>query len=105
MAGVRQAFEQMVAEWPEITSKLLFGVLAYQARGTTFAALITGSMALTRLNEEQREALEAQYPVRPFRAGKKTIKQWATLPITDSLELEEYLPFIEQSYRNALEQE
>lgn len=105
MAGVRQAFEEIVLSWPEVTQKQMFGCPGYRAGGTLFAVLITGGLALTKLDEEQRAALASQEAVRPFRAGERMIQKWPVLSLTDSLELEGYLPFVEQSYRNALAEE
>jgi hypothetical protein len=104
MGGVRQALEEALSQWPRVTTAKKFGCPGYRAGGTLFAVLVTGGVALTQLNEEQRKALETQHAVRPFRAGGRMIQEWAVVPVTDSLQIQALLPFVEQSYRNALGQ-
>lgn len=104
MGGVRQALEEALSQWPRVTTAKKFGCPGYRAGGTLFVVLVTGGVALTQLNEEQREALEAQYAVRPFHARGRMIQEWAVVPVSDSLQMQGLLPFVEQSYRNALGQ-
>ena len=101
MAGVRQAFEEMVLAWPEVEKRIMFGCPAYRANGTIFAALITGGLVLTRLKPAERDALNEEYAVRPFEANGRLMKRWDVVHISDPLEFDELEPFIKQSYQNA----
>lgn len=104
MGGVRQALEETLSQWPQVTTVTTFGCPGYRAGETLFVALVTGGVVLTQLNEDQRAALATQYAVRPFRAGGRMIQEWVVVPVTDSLQVQALLPLVEQSYRNALGQ-
>ena len=101
MAGVRQAFEEMVLAWPDVEKRTMFGCPAYRANGTIFAALITSGLVLTRLNPTERERLNEAYAVRPFKANGRLMKRWDVVHISDSLDFDELEPFIKMSYQNA----
>ena len=104
MAGVRDVFEAQVMAWPGVTGRVMFGCPAYRADGTIFALLITGGLALTRLDDQQQAALAEQFAVRPFVTDDRVIKKWAVVPIRGSTDLDELWPSVRQSYKNALEE-
>lgn len=103
MGGIRQTFEAEILSWPQVEKKTVYGCPAYAAGDALFALLVTGGVALTQLDPSQREALEKEHPVRPFRAGERLVQGWAVVPLTDSLQIPQYFPYVRQSYRNALE--
>lgn len=105
MGGIRQTFEEVVLSWPQVEKKVVYGCPGYVVAEALFALLVTGGVALTQLDPSQREALEKGHPVRPFRAGDRLVQEWAVVPVTDSLELHQYFPYIRQSYQKVLEQE
>ncbi len=43
----RLRFEEEVLDWPEVTTKKMFGCPGYQAAGTLFAILITRGLVMT----------------------------------------------------------
>ena len=105
MGGIRHTLEAEVLAWPQVEKKEAYGCPGYAAGESLFALLVTAGVALTQLDPSQREALEREHPVRPFRAGDRLLQGWAVVPLTDSLEVRQYFPYIRQSYQNALERE
>ena len=45
--GLREKFEAIVLQWPDVEKKMLFGSPWYTTRGTSFAMLVTGGFILT----------------------------------------------------------
>ena len=75
-AGLREAFDALVGGWEEdVSTVTMFGCPCYRANGKVFAALTTDAVALTRLPEDVRAALEAERETEPFDRG------WYAAPV------------------------
>jgi len=98
---LRTAFEGEVLNWPEVTTKKMFGCPCYQARGKLFAFLVTHGIVITQLAGPDREALSKRYPTSAFRAGKKTVPRWVRLSLKKSRDLDGLIPFVRKSYEAA----
>ena len=101
-ASLKAAFEETIAGWSEVSTETMFGCPSYRARETIFAVLNTDSVALTRLPEEDREAVEAAFEAGPFEAGGRTISKWVQVFVEDPAALEDLESYIEASYEAAL---
>lgn len=99
---LKAAFEETIAGWPEVSTETMFGCPSYRAGETIFAVLNTDSVALTRLPEEDREAVEAAFEAGPFDAGGRTISKWVQVFVEDPAALDDLEPYIEASYESAL---
>ena len=98
---LRIAFEGEVLNWPEVSTKKMFGCPCYQARGKLFAFLVTSGIVITQLAGTDREALSKRYPTSAFRAGKKTVPRWVRLSLKKSRDLDGLIPFVRKSYEAA----
>ena len=98
---LREALEAKILTWPYVTSKKMMGCPCYLAKGKMFAGLVTRGIVITKLSQEEREILNKKHPVKPFKAGDRTIKSWAHLTI-DPDEIEEIMPYVKISYEAAL---
>lgn len=98
---LREALEAKILTWPYVTSKKMMGCPCYLAKGKMFVGLVTGGIVITKLNQEEREMLNKNHPIKPFKAGDRTIKSWAHLMI-DPDEIEGIMPYVKISYKAAL---
>jgi len=99
---LRTVFEGEVLNWPEVSTKKMFGCPCYQARGKLFAFLVTNGIVITQLADTNREALSKRYPTSAFRAGKKTVPRWVRLSLKRQKDLDQLIPFVRKSYNAAL---
>ena len=100
---LRVALEREILGWNHVSTKKMFGCPCYQAKGMLFVFLVTKGIVITQLQTADRIELSNQQQTTFFQAGKKTIKNWLKLPIENIEELDEVIPFIRKSYREALQ--
>ena len=98
---LRTAFEGEVLNWPEVSTKKMFGCPCYQARGKLFVFLVTNGIVITQLAGTDRDALSKRYPTSAFRAGKKTVPRWVRLSMESAKDLNRLIPFVRKSYESA----
>lgn len=93
VGDLRAVLDRTTENWPGVAHTTMFGCPSYTADGTLFAVLSTQGVAFTRLPSPDREHLAADYPVRPFEAGERTVDAWAVLPpeAAAACDLERYL--------------
>ena len=97
MAPVRKALEASVLNWPGVAPKEMMGCLVY-SRGTKFFAfLVTHGLVITKLSEEDREAL-AEDGGKPFTMAGRTTAKWVQLPVKTAEDLRPLLPHVRASY-------
>lgn len=104
MKALREIFEKEVLQWPEITTKKMFGCPCYKANDKLFAFLVTGGIVLTRLSDAERNKISKRYKSTPFQAGKKTMKAWVQTPVKEIEDLSEMMPYVKKSYKAALKE-
>ena len=103
-APVQAALDALVADWSEVTERVMFGCPSYLAAGTPFAVLVTGGLALTRLPDAARTDLETDFETCPFQAGDRTISRWVQVTVDDPATVADLEPFVRASYETALVQ-
>jgi|AntRauTorcE11898_2_1112593.scaffolds.fasta_scaffold02808_7 hypothetical protein len=101
-ADLRETFDHVVAGWPDVSSKTMFGCPSYQAEGTLFAVLVTGGVALTRLPADERATVEREFETGPFQAGDRTVTKWVQVAVDDPETLDALVPYVRASYETAL---
>ena len=99
--ALKDAFEQLVLDWPGVTPKTMFGCPSYLANGTLFAVLVSEGVALTRLPNGHSEELETSFDTRPFKAGARTVKKWIQVVLDDPSDLDSLRPYVRASYESA----
>jgi len=103
MKDLRLAFEDKVLKWDQIDTKKMFGCPCYQANGKLFVFLVTKGIVITQLDDEDKNSLLQQFSTTPFTAGKKTVQNWARVPINSKKDLDKILPFVKKSYKRSLQ--
>jgi len=102
MAGLREAFEADVMLMPEVTSRKMMGCPCYMAGGKMFATLMDDAVVLTKLDEGDRDRLEADFGAGPFTHGAKVMSRWSKVPVSGEADLEALMPFVQRSHEAAL---
>lgn len=98
---LRERFEEVVLQWPDVERTTLFGSPSYTTRGTSFAMLVDGGFILTRLDEDRKAALLAGPDADYFVGHGRVIRKWVLVRIRDPAEIGRYVSFIEASYAAA----
>ena len=99
---LRLAFEEKVLQWPQVTTKKMFGCPCYQGDGKLFAFLVTNGIVITQLPQTDRESLSRYHQTTFFQAGKKAIRNWIRLSTGNKENLDGIMPFVRKSYEAAL---
>lgn len=68
---------------------------------TGCAFVVTDGVVITKLGEEDREALVAGHGGEPFTAGAKTMRKWVRTSVASDEDIVRVLPFIHRSYEAA----
>ncbi|WP_287582812.1 TfoX/Sxy family protein [Candidatus Borrarchaeum sp.] len=104
MKDLRLAFEEKVLKWKQIDIKKMFGCPCYQSNGKLFVFLVTKGIVITKLDKKEKEILSQQFSTTPFKAGKKTVHNWARIPINRKKDLDQIMPFVRKSYDRAIQE-
>ncbi len=102
MDNLRLEFESRVLSWPHVTTRFMFGCLAYLARGKLFAFLVDESVVITRLDEDSRQRLAAGHEAFAFRSKGKSIGGWIQVAVADESDLNGLTPYLRRSYEKTL---
>jgi hypothetical protein len=96
--NLRLAFEEGVLSWPEVSTKKMFGCPCYKVKNKLFAFFVTKGIVITQLTQAEREKLSRLYHATPFRAGKKTVRNWVRVSLADVRDLTRIMPYVQRSY-------
>lgn len=102
--ALREAFEEIVLQWPGVTKRKLFGSPSYVTAGTSFALLVDGGIILTRLDEGTRAVLLAEPGTSLFIGHGRVVKRWVLVEIRATAGIDRFVPFVRASYEGAREQ-
>lgn len=97
---IRLAFEEHVLNWAGVTKKKMFGCPCYKVDDKLFAFLVTKGVVITKLDENEREAITNQFHTTSFQAGKKIVKNWTRIPTEYKSDIDKIMPFVKKSYNN-----
>jgi hypothetical protein len=75
------AVDELVAGWPGVSRKTMFGCPSYVADGVLFAVVSEQGLSLTRLSDAERAKLARSLSVEPFEARGRLVRKWATVGI------------------------
>jgi hypothetical protein len=98
MAKTREAFEKSVLRWRGVRSKEMMGCLTYFRGSKFFAFLVTNGIVLTRLPEDQRDALVKRMKGRPFVMAGRKVSTWIKVPLKKPGDTRLVLPYVRESY-------
>ncbi len=102
MAPIREAFEADVLLMPEVNARKMMGCPCYMAGGKMFATLMDDALVLTKLDEGDRDRLEADFGAGPFTHGTKVMAKWSKVPVRVEGDLGPLMPFVQRSYEAAM---
>lgn len=78
----------------------MFGCPCYLVNGKMFAGMVTKGIVIPRLSTQERDELGSVLEIKPFVAGKRTMKNWVRVDLAPK-ELK-ILPYVKKSYERTL---
>jgi TfoX/Sxy family transcriptional regulator of competence genes len=101
MDPIKEALEADVLLFPEVNPRKMMGCPCYMAGNKMFATIVDDAIVITKLGEEDREALMADHDAGPFTHGTKVMSKWMKVPIEKEDDLDVILPYVVKSYEAA----
>ena len=101
MQNLRLKLEKEILNWPNVTTKKMYGCPCFKNKEKLFAFLVTDGIVLTKVSEQDKMKLSKEFNIKPFQAATRTMKSWPQIPFNDSSVLEKIIPFIENSYNQS----
>ena len=102
---LRKSLEHEILQWPDVSSRLMFGCPAYLVSGRLFAFLVNEGVVVTQLSKRQRSHARQLFDTEPFQIDEKPISRWLCLSVpegeTTHSDLHRLLRFIRYSYESA----
>ena len=98
---IRLALESEVLHWGRVSFRKMFGCPCYKVNEKLFVFLVTKGIVFTHLNEIDRAEMSLIFKTAPFKAGRKDIKTWSQVSVSNVKELEGLMPFVRKSYQEA----
>jgi hypothetical protein len=100
--GIQAALDELVRDWPDVTTGKMFGSRAYRAKGVLFAMIGGEGVILTKLGPDQRETAAAEGRAHAFVGHGKEIPAWIEFPVEDAAGVAPMAPMVRHAYENAL---
>jgi len=103
LAPRQAAVDEVVASWPDVKAKQVFGHRGYVRGGTMFAFLADEGVSVRTFSAEQSAELYARDGVVPFvyRPGME-MAAWPVLPLRSDAELDDALTAVRRAYEGAI---
>lgn len=97
----QEAVEAIILQWPNVTTRKMFGCPAYMVNHRLFAFLVNEGIVLTQLRQHQRAILSEDFPIQPFLAGERKIMHWTQVTFANVQKLPRIMTFVRKSYEEA----
>ena len=101
MHDLRLRIEKEILNWPNVTTKKMYGCPCYKNKEKLFAFLVTDGIVLTKVSGQDRIQLSKEFEIKPFQAGKRKVKKWPQISIDVTTDMEKIIPFIKTSYKES----
>ena len=101
MKNIRLKIEKELLEWPNVTTKKMYGCPCYKYKEKLFAFLVTDGIVLTKASEQDKIKLSKEFKIKPFQAATRIMKGWPQIPVDESSDLKKIIPFIKNSYNQS----
>ena len=98
MENFRLRIEKEILNWPNVTTKKMYGCPCYKYKDKLFAFLVTDGVVLTKSSEQDKIKLSKEFTIKPFQASTRTMKGWPQIPVDEISDLDKIIPFIKNSY-------
>ena len=96
---VREALDGLVLPWEYVTSRAMFGGVAYMVKGKMFAMLAEGVVAM-KLTDELRSRALTMAGVSPFKPTGITFGQWIQFVILLEDDVPVLVPWLEAALKH-----
>ena len=94
--------EQEILNWPNVTTKKMYGCPCNKNKEKLFAFLVTDGVVLTKVSDHDKIKLSKEFGVRPFQAGKRTMNKWPQINVDNTTDLDKVILFIKKSYNQSM---
>ena len=101
MHNLRLRIEKEIVNWPNVTTKKMYGCPCYKNKEKLFAFLVTDGVVLTKAREQDKIKLSKEFEIKPFQAGKRTMNKWPQISVDETTDVEKIIPFIKDSYNQS----
>ena len=98
MKNFRVRIEKEILNWPDVTTKKMYGCPCYKYKDKLFAFLVTDGVVLTKSSEKDKIKLSKEFTIKPFQASTRTMKGWPQIPVDETSDLDKIILFIKNSY-------
>jgi predicted DNA-binding protein (MmcQ/YjbR family) len=98
MHNLRLLIEKEVLNWPNVTTKKMYGCPCYKNKEKLFAFLVTDGVVLTKMSEQDKIRLSKEFTIKPFQAGKRKMNKWPQVSVDETTDVEKIIPFMKNSY-------
>jgi predicted DNA-binding protein (MmcQ/YjbR family) len=98
MKNFRLIIEKEILNWPDVTTKKMYGCPCYKYKDKLFAFLVTDGVVLTKTSEQDKIKLSKEFSIKPFQAATRTMKGWPQIPLDKTSDLPKIIPFLKNSY-------
>ena len=95
--AVKAPLDNHLLAWGDVTSRWMFGGVAYSVRGKMFAVFMDGFLG-AKLPDEIRAQALAQGVASPFRPTGRPFGQWVQFPLTSEGGVSAIISWIEAAY-------
>jgi predicted DNA-binding protein (MmcQ/YjbR family) len=90
--------EEEILNWPNVTTKKMYGCPCYKNKEKLFAFLVTDGVVLTKVSDQDKIKLSKEFEIKPFQAGKRTMNKWPQIGVIETTDVEQIIPFLKNSY-------
>ena len=101
MKNFRLKLEKEILNWPNVTTKKMYGCPCYKCKDKLFAFLVNDGVVLTKASEKDKNILSKEFKIKPFQAATRTMKGWPQIPVDETSDLEKIIRFIKNSYNQS----
>jgi hypothetical protein len=99
----RDAVEDVVLGWPDVTAEKLFGCPSYRAAGKLFAFVSDEGLVLTNLTEPERAKADAELGPEPAVELAGRSAKWRFVAVGEE-DAAQVAPFLRMAYERALKE-
>ena len=101
MKNFRLRMEKEILNWPNVTTKKMYGCPCYNYKDKLFAFLVTDGVVLTKTSEQDKMKLSKEFTIKSFQASTRTMRGWPQIPVDKTSDLDKIIPFIKNSYNQS----
>jgi len=101
MKNFRLRIEKEILNWPNVTTKKMYGCPCYKNQEKLFAFLVTDGIVLTKASEQDKMKLSKEFKIKPFQAATRTMKGWPQISFNEKSDLDKIILFIKNSYKQS----